>query len=59
MKKTGGIFEWMLRIMLVFVILKLCGIIRWSWLWVLAPLWLTAWIIAVIILILWWINRKE
>ncbi len=22
-----------------FVILKLCGVIHWSWLWVLAPFW--------------------
>ena len=25
---------------LVFIILKLCGVISWSWLWVLAPLWI-------------------
>jgi len=24
----------------VFVTLKLCGVINWSWLWVLAPFWL-------------------
>ena len=22
-----------------FVILKLCGVIKWSWIWVLAPFW--------------------
>lgn len=25
---------------LVFIILKLCNVITWSWLWVLAPLWI-------------------
>jgi len=25
---------------IVFVILKLCGIINWSWWWVLSPLWI-------------------
>ena len=25
---------------LLFVILKLCGAIYWSWLWVLSPLWI-------------------
>lgn len=25
---------------LVFITLKLCGIIEWSWIWVLCPLWL-------------------
>lgn len=24
---------------IVFIVLKLCGIITWSWVWVLAPLW--------------------
>lgn len=25
---------------IVFITLKLCGVIQWSWLWVLAPLWI-------------------
>lgn len=24
-----------------FVVLKLCGVISWSWVWVLAPLWIS------------------
>lgn len=32
----GGL--WLLTI--VFIVLKLCGTITWSWWWVLAPLWL-------------------
>lgn len=24
-----------------FVVLKLCGVISWSWLWVLSPLWIS------------------
>lgn len=28
-------------ITLVFIILKLCNVITWSWIWVLAPLWIT------------------
>lgn len=27
---------------IVFIALKLCGVISWSWLWVLSPLWITA-----------------
>ena len=27
---------------IAFIVLKLCGIINWSWVWVLAPLWI-AW----------------
>ena len=26
----------------LFIALKLCGVITWSWIWVLAPLWLCA-----------------
>lgn len=37
--KNGGIsFGGLLAI--VFITLKLCGVISWSWWWVLAPLWI-------------------
>lgn len=37
-RSSGGIgFCGLLSI--VFIVLKLCGVIHWSWLWVLAPLW--------------------
>lgn len=45
--KSGGIgFVGLLTI--VFITLKLCGVISWSWVWVLAPIWIT---LAVAILI--------
>ena len=25
---------------IAFIVLKLCGVISWSWLWVLAPIWI-------------------
>lgn len=38
--KSGGIgFAGLLTI--VFVVLKLTGVITWSWLWVLSPLWIS------------------
>ena len=33
---------------LIFVVLKATGLISWSWLWVLSPLWLTLLFIVVI-----------
>lgn len=33
---------------LIFIVLKLCGIISWSWLWVLSPLWIT-FVVAIVI----------
>lgn len=32
----------------IFVVLKLVGVINWSWLWVLAPIWIPLGIILVI-----------
>ena len=40
---------------IVFVILKLCNVIAWSWLWVLAPLWIPGafTFLLIVIVILW------
>lgn len=34
----GALFVILLQI--TFIILRLCGVIGWSWIWVLAPLWI-------------------
>ncbi len=52
-EKTSGVdFTDLLTI--VFIVLKLCGIITWSWWWVLSPLWISAigWVILLIIALL-------
>lgn len=36
---------------LIFITLKLLGKINWSWLWVLSPLWISAGIVILIIII--------
>lgn len=48
--QSGGIgFCGLLTI--VFIVLKLCRVIDWSWIWVLCPLWgAFAWFIVLIIL---------
>lgn len=28
-------------LLVVFIVLKLCGVITWSWLWVLSPIWIS------------------
>lgn len=35
---------------IAFIVLKLCGVIKWSWLWVLAPLWIS-WSLILVLLI--------
>lgn len=43
---------------IAFIVLKLVGIIKWSWLWVLAPIWLpTVIVILVIIAIAIFVNK--
>ena len=44
---------------IVFIALKLCGIIKWSWLWVLSPLWISFIFWAVILTVAVIIARKE
>lgn len=37
----------------VFIVLKLCGVISWSWVWVLAPFWIGSLIsVALIVLVI-------
>lgn len=36
-----------------FVVLKLCKIITWSWLWVLSPLWVPVAIYLIVVAFLW------
>ena len=43
---------------LVFIVLKLTGVINWSWIWVLSPLWISAILILICIIILCLIKRK-
>ena len=50
--RTGGVGIGAL-LLVAFIVLKLCGVISWSWLWVLAPLWipvLIAFVVALFIL---------
>ena len=38
---------------IAFIVLKLTGVINWSWLWVLAPIWIpTAITLAIIVIVL-------
>jgi len=37
---------------LIFIVLKLVGVITWSWIWVLSPLWIRAIIFLLLLLII-------
>lgn len=50
-KSSGGI-GCSTVVLIIFVILKLVGVINWSWWWVLSPLWIDIAILLIAILIL-------
>lgn len=41
---------------IVFIVLKLTGVIAWSWLWVLAPLWIGFVLFVVALLVMLWAS---
>lgn len=55
MKKENNNYNYGLNftegLTLVFIVLKLCKVISWSWFWVLSPLWIGFALILLIILI--------
>ena len=41
-----------------FIVLKLCGVIQWSWLWVLSPIWISIIVCGLVFaLFVWFINK--
>lgn len=47
---SGGIgFAGLLTV--AFIVLKLCNVIQWSWLWVLSPIWISALIVVAILIV--------
>jgi hypothetical protein len=47
-------------LLIVFIVLKLTGVINWSWWWVLSPLWITLGIVLIILIGfgIYWIIKK-
>lgn len=37
---------------IVFIVLKLCGVITWSWLWVLCPFWGSILLAAIVLIVI-------
>lgn len=56
---SGGIgFFGILQI--IFIVLKLCNLIHWSWIWVLSPIWISlAMSIILIIVVLFSVRRSN
>lgn len=43
---------------IVFIVLKLVGVINWSWLWVLCPLWINLLLTIIVAVIIVIINKR-
>lgn len=56
---TGLTLPWALTI--VFMVLKLCKVIDWKWVWVFAPVWITfaTALIAMVVYIILYIRSKK
>lgn len=57
--KTTSIFLDLLAV--AFIVLKLCGVIDWPWVWVLAPIWIGFAVLAIVVIgvVIWskWVSR--
>lgn len=63
-KVSGGIgYGGLLTI--VFIVLKLCGVISWKWIWVLAPMWISIAVVFLVAILLFFVylllpeNKKR
>ena len=55
---TGGGIGFVGLLTIAFIVLKLLGVINWSWLWVLSPIWITTIIIIVIVVIFYFLISR-
>ena len=40
-----------------FIVMKLCGVIKWSWLWVLSPIWISIVLWVLIFVFVYWLFK--
>lgn len=58
-KSTGTGIGFTGLLQLVFIVLKLCGVIKWSWMWVLSPIWISVALVVVCLVVLFVIHKHE
>ena len=54
---TGGV-SGLTLLQIAFIVLKLCNVIRWKWLWVLAPTWIPILILNIFFVIMFLLTDK-
>ena len=51
-KSTSGGIGFVGLLTILFIALRLCHVIEWSWVWVLSPLWISALLVVVFLLVM-------
>lgn len=51
-KKTSSGFGLLDVLVVIFIVLKLLGVITWSWVWVLSPIWIQLVIVAIVFIVI-------
>ncbi|MEQ3102973.1 hypothetical protein AAA074_07105 [Coprococcus comes] len=55
-EQNGSPFPLLRTLGIIFIVLKLCGVITWSWIWVLCPFW-CQFLLSIIVLLICYIVR--
>lgn len=53
---TGGGIGFIGLLTIAFIVLKLCDVIQWPWVWVVSPIWISAALIVLTIFIVYIVN---
>ena len=51
MKSNKGGIGFTGALTLIFIVLKLCDVINWGWIWVLSPIWITILIVIIAVIL--------
>ena len=51
-KKTSSGLGLLDVLVVIFIVLKLLGVITWSWVWVLSPIWIQLVIVAIVFIVI-------
>ena len=54
MDNKGSSIGFLGLLQIVFIVLKLCGVIHWAWIWVLSPIWIEVLLVVIIVI---WLRR--
>lgn len=57
-KNTGRGIGFVGLLQVAFIVLKLCGVINWAWLWVLTPMWIEIVLFVALVLVIGGVRKR-